>query len=43
MVDCMIASVALRHGAAILAHDADFARMSDVVALDLDDASLRLS
>ncbi len=41
LVDCMIASVALRYGVKVLAHDVDFARMSDVVALDLDDASLR--
>ena len=37
----MIASVALPYGVTVLAHDVDFARMSDVVALDLDDASLR--
>jgi predicted nucleic acid-binding protein len=37
----MIASVAMRAGVRVLAHDADFARMADVVALDLDGASLR--
>ncbi|MEW6470869.1 MAG: PIN domain nuclease [Actinomycetota bacterium] len=41
MVDCMIASVALRHGATILAHDADLARVAQVVSLRLDRASLR--
>lgn len=41
LVDCMIASVAMRHGARVLAHDVDFARISEVVDLDLDDASLR--
>ena len=41
LVDCMIASVAIRHGVKVLSHDADFARMSSVVALDLDDGSLR--
>jgi hypothetical protein len=42
LVDCMIASVAMRHGASVLAHDADFARMAQVVALELDPASLPL-
>jgi predicted nucleic acid-binding protein len=37
----MIAAVAIRHGVAVLSHDADFARIADVVALELDDASLR--
>lgn len=41
LLDCMIASVAQRHGAALLAHDADLARIADVIALDLDRASLR--
>lgn len=41
LVDCMIASVAIRYGVKVLAHDADFARMSEVVAFDLDEASLR--
>lgn len=31
MVDCMIASVAMRHGAAILALDADLWRVAEVV------------
>lgn len=41
LMDCMIASVAMRHRAAVLAHDTDFARIAEVVALDLDPASPR--
>ena len=41
MIDCMIASVAWRQGAALLAHDVDLARVARVVGIDLDDASLR--
>lgn len=41
MVDCMIASVAWRRGAALLAHDADLDRVARVVGIDLDEASLR--
>jgi predicted nucleic acid-binding protein len=40
MVDCMIASVARRHGATLLAHDADLSRVARVGGIDLDDASL---
>ncbi len=39
MVDCMIASVALRHGATLLAQDADLTRVADVVGLPLDPAT----
>ncbi len=39
MIDCMIAAVALRTGAAVLAHDADFDRLASVVGISLDDAS----
>lgn len=39
LVHCMIASVAMRTGASILANDADFSRMAEVVALDLDPAT----
>lgn len=39
-VDCMIASVASRYGAALLCHDADLARIADVMDLRLDEASL---
>jgi predicted nucleic acid-binding protein len=41
MVDCMIASVALRHRATLLAADVDLARVAAIVGLDLDDASSR--
>lgn len=41
LVDCLVAAVAMRHGAAVLAHDADLARIATVVPLSLDDASLR--
>ena len=40
-VDCMIASVAVRHEAAILAADRDFARIASVVPLGLDPATPR--
>lgn len=36
MVDCMIAAVALRHGARLLAHDADLDRIAAVVGLPTD-------
>jgi predicted nucleic acid-binding protein len=39
-VDCLIAAVAQRNGAFVLAHDIDFARVADVIGLDLDEASL---
>ncbi|MGH8898516.1 MAG: type II toxin-antitoxin system VapC family toxin [Egibacteraceae bacterium] len=41
LFDCLIAAVALRHGARVLAHDADLARIATVMPLELDDASLR--
>lgn len=41
MVDCMIAAVALRHGATVLSHDSDFDRVSKVIGIELDEASLR--
>lgn len=40
-VDCMIASIARRTGASLLSHDADLARIAQVIDLPLDDASLR--
>jgi predicted nucleic acid-binding protein len=40
-VDCMIASVALRFDAAVLAADRDFARIATVVPLLLDEATPR--
>ncbi len=41
MVDCMIAAVALRTGAAVLSFDLDLARLAGVIELELDPASLR--
>lgn len=41
MVDCMIASVAWRSGAALLAYDADLDRVAQVVGIEMDQASLR--
>jgi predicted nucleic acid-binding protein len=41
MIDCMIAAVAWRHGATMLAHDGDIDRMARVVGITLDEASLR--
>ena len=40
LIDCLIASVAFRHRAAILACDVDLARIARVVGIDLDAASL---
>lgn len=40
LLDCMIAAVALRHGAALLAFDRDLAAIARVVDLPLDRASL---
>jgi predicted nucleic acid-binding protein len=40
MIDCMIASVAWRRGAALLTRDADLARVARVVGIDVDEASL---
>jgi predicted nucleic acid-binding protein len=42
LIDCMVAAVALRYEAAVLAHDADMARIADVMPLQLDKASLRV-
>lgn len=41
MVDCMIAAVAWRHRATILAHDGDIDRVAQVIGIGLDEASLR--
>jgi predicted nucleic acid-binding protein len=41
MVDCMISAVAWRHGATLLAHDADLDRVARVIGIGLDGASLR--
>jgi hypothetical protein len=42
LVDCMIASVAYRHRAALLALDADLTRIASVVGIELDPASAPL-
>lgn len=39
LIDCMIASVAHRHGATLLAHDADLSRVAGVVGIEMDPAS----
>jgi predicted nucleic acid-binding protein len=39
MVDCMIAAVAWRHEATLLAADADLARIAGVIGIELDGAS----
>jgi predicted nucleic acid-binding protein len=41
VIDCMIASVAHRHGVSLLALDADVNRIADVVGIELDQASRR--
>ena len=40
MVDCMIASVAHRHGATLLAADVDLSRVATIVGISLDVASI---
>lgn len=40
MLDCMIAAVAWRRGATLLAHDVDMDRVARVIEIELDDASL---
>ena len=42
LVDCMIASVAHRHGASLLAHDTDLSRVATAIGIELDRASLSL-
>jgi predicted nucleic acid-binding protein len=39
MIDCMIAAVAWRFGAALLAHDVDLSRIATVIGLDVDPAA----
>jgi len=41
MIDCMIAAVAWRREATLLAHDVDLAHVAGVTGLELDGASLR--
>jgi hypothetical protein len=40
LIACIFATVALRHGATLLAHDVGLARIADVLNLPLDDALL---
>ena len=39
LIDCMIASVARRNSASLLAHDADLVRVAQVVGIEMDEAS----
>ena len=39
LIDCLIASVARRSGASLLALDADLTRLADVVGIEMDQAS----
>lgn len=41
IVDCMIAAVAWRRGAALLAHDVDLDRVAAVMGITMDEGSLR--
>lgn len=41
LIDCMIAAVAWRCGATLLAHDADLDRVAGIAGIDKDAASLR--
>jgi predicted nucleic acid-binding protein len=41
MVDCMIAAVAWRHGASLLAQDVDLARVCQTIGIYLDQASVQ--
>jgi predicted nucleic acid-binding protein len=41
LMDCLISAVAMRSGAHLLAHDVDLVRICQVMAMELDEASLR--
>lgn len=41
LIDCMVAAVAWRRGATLLAHDGDLDRVAGVVGIEMDEASLR--
>jgi predicted nucleic acid-binding protein len=41
LLDCVIAAVAIRHDAPVLAHDVDLARIAEITSLQLDAATLR--
>ncbi len=40
LIDCMIAAVARRHDALLLARDVDLARIAEVIGIELEPASL---
>ncbi len=40
LVDCMIASVAMRHSASLLCKDKDLIKVADVMGIALDEASV---
>jgi predicted nucleic acid-binding protein len=42
LLDCLIAAIAWRRGATLLAYDADLDRVATVVGLEMDPASLRV-
>ena len=42
MLDCLIAAVAWRRAATLLAHDADMDRVARVIGIEFDEASLRV-
>ena len=42
LIDCMIAAVAWRRGASLLAFDADLTRVATVIGIPLNEGSLRL-
>ncbi len=41
LIDCMIAAVARRNQATLLAADADLSRVAKIVGIDLDEASIK--
>lgn len=41
LIDCMIAAVAWRRGAALLSYDADLDRIANILGITMDAASLR--
>ena len=42
MVDCMIATVALRTGATVLSYDIDMSHIAGIVGIELDHASINI-
>jgi predicted nucleic acid-binding protein len=42
MVDCMIAAVAWRYGASLLAQDLDLVRLAQIIGIELDQASVSM-